>query len=188
MRMRKNKIPILSILVFSILLYGCLSRQDGYEPDNMINSHEEPKDLSNSLEISEVEKKYLLNNDILLSIKEGSISRPLPDFITLVYENTSDTIHYGYSPHFLLEKRIENTWYSFYNATAPDVILCLQPSACNEVKAYIKYAGHFSLDESLYRFVVFVHAIEYLGNGGYNFSNSSLWTEGIVIVEFKIQS
>lgn len=117
---------LLIIVVFALLLSGCtlspadkaLVKEAGMTKSVLLN-------------------KYSLSKDVILSIKNVPLSLPLPDFLTIIYKNNSDSQSYFYGEGCFLEKKLNNTWYMFPAPTVYLIAHLLKPQASGEVDCYI---------------------------------------------------
>lgn len=136
----KKKILIAVIILSSFLIINALSNKD----TRLISKA--------GMEKSVLNNQYSLSEDISLSLKDAPFSLPLPEFLVIVYTDNSDSQWFSYGEHFWLEKNLNNTWYTFPESVAHDMLYTLGPHTTGEVDCYISQY-HEYLNSGLYRIV-----------------------------------
>lgn len=101
---------------------------------------------------SVLDNQYSFSKDVSLSLKDAPFSFPLPEFLVIVYTNNSNSQRYSYGEHFWLEKKINNSWYTFPELVAHDIAYTFGPHDNGDVICHISQY-HDYMNAGLYRIV-----------------------------------
>jgi len=110
---------------------------------------------------SRKEKLFDINPEVTLSIEESPISGILPDYLTLVFENSSSKTYYIGGGR--IEVKLDESWHKVpcEEMASVDFAYEIDPNTITRWK--YGFAGYPDvLDAGLYRIVIFIAIADYL--------------------------
>ena len=162
---KMRAIPVLLLLLLLLLsACGCLKEENAVSEDDYY------------VELG-FENRYHFSENVVLRTEDTFSLAALPDYFNATIDNSSDGA-YMYRDFFILEKKIDDAWYTFPPQPANDIGYYLGPYSCAEVRFGIAYY-HEKLSTGLYRI------ISLISQAGYEFDYSG--TVYMIVCEFSVE-
>jgi len=152
------KLIILSLMVL-VSVSACTNKECKTNVDAGMKTEEAEVDTIIELKESRIEKSYYkLCEDAKLVLGELEYYLPMPENLSMTYENISSSKTFQYGNGFTLEKRINETWYAFPDILVNNQGFLLCPNEKAEVLADIRLFRE-DIDEGQYRVVCLINEI-----------------------------